>query len=457
MFNFNDIFNDVAGTDFEEVPVGIEEFVTSPEYLNMGETPLSDYQYQLIRASSQIYKEETLIALYGEDEGRKRFKRETKQEVIAMLGKGSLVGSDEVYDPDTGKWSRMDSILDKVNNTTAGLSGTSLNSEFATEAFSEGYDEVFKVVTDRGHEITVNENHKFMTKQGMVPLKDLSVGDRIATSVRLPMTSPVEIDDREVKLLGYWIGDGMMPADHNPTLNVDFGSHETQAIEEYIEICKSYGDVPKVTKHPAKSMVFVRHSRSTPLYDIVRKHGLWGARAGDKSIPDAVWSLPDQQVATFLSRLMGTDGSVYMKKCGDSYNPSIEYCTISEQLAKGVQRLFARIGISASLRSKVPAYTYKGVKKNGRRAYVLTISDMEGFKRYAEKISMLDKQIHVEQGLEINSKRNVIEAFNHYEGDIYWAKIKEVTPRGTEEIFTVTAADTGNYVANLVLNGNSGK
>ena len=89
MFNFNDIFNDVSGTDFEEIPVGIEEFVTSPEYLNMGETPLSDYQYQLIRASSQIYKEETLIALHGEDEGRKRFKRETKQEVIAMLGKGS--------------------------------------------------------------------------------------------------------------------------------------------------------------------------------------------------------------------------------------------------------------------------------------------------------------------------------------------------------------------------------
>ena len=458
MFNFDDVFNDISGTDFEEVPVDIETFVTSHEYLDMGETPLSDYQYELIRASSQIYHKDTLIALHGEEEGARRFKSETKNEVIAALGKGSTTADAEVYDPDTGKWSRMDSILDKVSNTTAGLSGTSLNSEFATEAFSEGYDEVFKVVTDRGHEITVNGNHKFVTKQGTVPLKDLSVGDRIATSVRLPLTSPVEIDDREVKLLGYWIGDGMMPADHNPTLNVDFGSHETQAIEEYIEICKSYGDVPKVKKHPAKNMVFIRHSRDTPLYGIIRKHGLWGKRAGDKVIPDAVWSLPDQQVATFLSRLMGTDGSIYMKKCsGGKLNPSIEYCTISEQLAKGVQRLFARIGISASLRSKIPSYTYKGVKKNGRRAYVLTISDMEGFKRYAEKISMLDKQIHVERGLEINSKRNVIEAFNHYEGDIYWAKIKEVTPGGAEEIFTVTATDTENYVANLVLNGNSGK
>lgn len=89
MFNYDDLFNDVSGTDFEEVPVDIEEFVTSPDYLNMGETPLSDYQYDLIKASSQIYKEETLIALHGESEGQRRYKAETKNEVVAALGKGS--------------------------------------------------------------------------------------------------------------------------------------------------------------------------------------------------------------------------------------------------------------------------------------------------------------------------------------------------------------------------------
>ena len=89
MLNFDDLFNDLSGTDFEEIPVGIEEFVTSDEYLNMGETPLSEHQYELIRASSQIYHESTLISLYGEEEGRKRYKRETKNEVVAALGKGS--------------------------------------------------------------------------------------------------------------------------------------------------------------------------------------------------------------------------------------------------------------------------------------------------------------------------------------------------------------------------------
>ena len=80
--------NAVSGDDFEERPVDIRTFVTGDDYLNMGDTPLSDYQYELIEASSQIYKLPTLQSLYGEEEGLKRFKR-TCVEVIAQLGKGS--------------------------------------------------------------------------------------------------------------------------------------------------------------------------------------------------------------------------------------------------------------------------------------------------------------------------------------------------------------------------------
>ena len=42
----------------------------------------------MIKASTQIYKQETLIKIYGEDEGRKIFKQ-TCNEVILQLGKGS--------------------------------------------------------------------------------------------------------------------------------------------------------------------------------------------------------------------------------------------------------------------------------------------------------------------------------------------------------------------------------
>lgn len=86
MFDFNDLMNSVDGEDFDERPVEIEEFVRSEDFLGLG--PLSEYQYQLIKASSQIYKRSTLHNLYGFDAGEKRWKQ-TVNEVIFQLGKGS--------------------------------------------------------------------------------------------------------------------------------------------------------------------------------------------------------------------------------------------------------------------------------------------------------------------------------------------------------------------------------
>jgi len=83
---FLDVFNALSDEDFEEIPVEIEEFVTSEKFLKL--PPLSDHQYTMIKAGSQIYKYETLLALYGEEKANKRWK-ETHNEIILQLGKGS--------------------------------------------------------------------------------------------------------------------------------------------------------------------------------------------------------------------------------------------------------------------------------------------------------------------------------------------------------------------------------
>ena len=84
--NFNDLIDILDGEEFDERPVDLRTFVTSQEYLGL--PPLSEYQYTLIEKSSQIYKETTLIKLFGEEDGRIRFKQ-TCNEVVAQLGKGS--------------------------------------------------------------------------------------------------------------------------------------------------------------------------------------------------------------------------------------------------------------------------------------------------------------------------------------------------------------------------------
>jgi len=83
---FEDFLGALDANEFETIPVSIEEFVTSKDYLYL--PPLSDHQYTMIRASTQIYKKETLIRLHGDKEGLKRWKQ-TCNEVIFQLGKGS--------------------------------------------------------------------------------------------------------------------------------------------------------------------------------------------------------------------------------------------------------------------------------------------------------------------------------------------------------------------------------
>lgn len=84
--NFSDLIDILDGEEFDERPVDLRTFVTGQDYLAL--PPLSEHQYTLIEKSSQIYKESTLIKLFGEEEGSRRY-RQTCNEVIAQLGKGS--------------------------------------------------------------------------------------------------------------------------------------------------------------------------------------------------------------------------------------------------------------------------------------------------------------------------------------------------------------------------------
>lgn len=81
---FSSAFNALSGTEWDERPVEIEEFVTDLCHL----PPLSDYQYQMARAGTQIFKYETLVGLYGEEKADKRY-AQTCSECVFCLGKGS--------------------------------------------------------------------------------------------------------------------------------------------------------------------------------------------------------------------------------------------------------------------------------------------------------------------------------------------------------------------------------
>jgi len=84
---FNDFLEVLKDNPFEENPVDVKTFVESPDYL--GQPPLSQIQYDIVEAMSQIYRKEELYDLYGTEKGDRHYSKYTKNEIILQLGKGS--------------------------------------------------------------------------------------------------------------------------------------------------------------------------------------------------------------------------------------------------------------------------------------------------------------------------------------------------------------------------------
>jgi hypothetical protein len=84
---FDDFLEALKSDNFEERPVDAKTFVEGEAYLN--QPPLSQVQYDIVEAMSQIYRLEDVIELLGDAEGRRYYKKYTKNEVILQLGKGS--------------------------------------------------------------------------------------------------------------------------------------------------------------------------------------------------------------------------------------------------------------------------------------------------------------------------------------------------------------------------------
>ena len=84
---FNEFLEVLKENHFVETPVDAKTFVESPDYL--GQPPLSDIQYQIVEAMSQIYKKEDLQTLLGDLAGEAYYRKFTKNEIILQLGKGS--------------------------------------------------------------------------------------------------------------------------------------------------------------------------------------------------------------------------------------------------------------------------------------------------------------------------------------------------------------------------------
>ncbi|MCX6519839.1 MAG: replicative DNA helicase [Actinobacteria bacterium] len=258
--------------------------------------------------------------------------------------------------------------------------------------YSDGSKPLFRVTTRSGRTIRITEEHPLLTGKGWRPLRDITVGDRIAVPRALEVFGDREMVPAELDLLALLLGDGSIGAGRTTPAF-------TTANEPALDVARrAAADLGAELRFgaPAGAAATWRivggdrgGRRSNPVTDMLRRHGAWGANAHDKRVPAAVFTAPREQVARFLNRLFATDGTAWVAAAGYA---RIGYGTVSEQLSLDVFHLLLRFGIRAKRRER--SIAYRGER---RRAFEVEIMDAVSLRAFAAEIGILGKEAAVQR------------------------------------------------------------
>jgi replicative DNA helicase len=126
-----------------------------------------------------------------------------------------------------------------------------------------------------------------------------------------------------------------------------------------------------------------------PLALWLEEIGLGRANAWSKHLPGFVFTLPREQVALFLNRLFATDGWASTQRTGST---QIGYATVSERMARQIQHLLLRFGITVRRRQK--RVRYDG---DWRNSFQLEITDAGSLAVFVSEIGIFGKEKAVAQ------------------------------------------------------------
>jgi replicative DNA helicase len=230
-----------------------------------------------------------------------------------------------------------------------------------TNVFPSGVKEVFRVRLASGREVEATANHPFLTVDGWCALGDLAVGDRVATPRRIPApVEPLPMPDHRVVLLAHLIGDGSFvkrqPLRYASVDEANLDVVGAAARNEFgITAVRDEYAAARVKTLRLPAPYRLTHGRRNPIVEWLDELGLFGLRSHEKFVPDAVFALPDEQVALFLRHLWATDGCVWWDERQNIGR--IYYGSTSRRLVEDVARLLLRFGILTRLKpTRKPGY-----------------------------------------------------------------------------------------------------
>ena len=305
-----------------------------------------------------------------------------------------LPGHVRIYDPNTGERVRVDELYKRGKAHIVTMTEDyKLSPHFTNEILDNGIKEVFRVTTKTGRHIDATGNHPFFTAKGWVAIDNLKPGDKVALAGNLGYFGHHEMNENEIKLLAYMIGDG-----NCTTKSIRFCT-ASDAIKKEIERAVNYFDCDLIQYKSNRDIdynIVKRYNKNNrmfenPIKKVLEEHGLFGKGAHDKRVPEAIFKLSKNDTATFLSRLYATDGWAHTK----NNKQQIGYCSVSRELIADIQHLLLKFGINSYVNTKKAKY-----KDTVKVSYQLLITNSNDIIKFYKEIGIFSKESAVKRAFE---------------------------------------------------------
>ncbi len=280
-------------------------------------------------------------------------------------------------------------IMDRngtVRVISSSLPGVNFNS--ISKAFLTGIRDVYKLKTKDGYEIIATPDHKIMTTEGWIPLKDslhkkilLQSGEgRFNSDPLLPFkvenmhrgkngrkyvfNFPTIWSKELGQILGWLIADGWIIEDgKNRRVGFSFGNDDIEALNYLKPILnRYYGKEIREIRRKNNTIHLSYHSRY-----FVNFFESLGVKK-EKRVPESIFTAPKYAVIGFLQALFTADGTVRDNRKSSSDRVAIS--SKNKELLKDVQVLLLNLGIRSVLfdRSRPPRNgVFEYVTKRGKK------------------------------------------------------------------------------------------
>jgi DNA polymerase III alpha subunit/intein/homing endonuclease len=285
-----------------------------------------------------------------------------------------VVGETRIIDADTGELHPIEDLATgriAIERTLTCSADLKIEPKRILAAKSSGTKPVFHLRTALGKSIQATAEHPFMTVSGWKKLGDLLVGDRVATPRTLPALGKARWPRHEIIVLADLIAEGNLC--HPNTFY--FYTTDPEHRDEYVRCVEKFPNTTAVVErhHECFSVRVRRRDRRVPAGAVewARELKIWGCDSRKKFVPRAIFTLEQDDIALFLSRLWDGDGHL------SPTSSHVSYDTASGRLAEDVQHLLLRLGIVSRLYMRSRLYRGRVVE-----SFVVTVTGADNLRMF---------------------------------------------------------------------------